>query len=113
MSEPAVASGRTAPGLDGLLEGTDLSKPDWWMTGRMPLLASPAKKSPRSSQGDRQWAVSASQPDLDGAFNRLKPTMARKYPFELDTFQKEAVVHLEQVCLASLGCSLQAHFISL
>ena len=65
----------------------------------MPLLASPAKKSPRPSQEDRQWAVSASLPDLDGAFSRLKPTMARKYPFELDTFQKEAVVHLEQVCL--------------
>ncbi|KAK9854771.1 hypothetical protein WJX84_006472 [Apatococcus fuscideae] len=93
---PASTSGRTTPGLDGLLEGADLSKPDWWMAGRMPLLTSPAKRSPRASQGDRQWAVSASLPDLDGAFNRLKPTMARKYPFELDTFQKEAVVHLEQ-----------------
>jgi len=28
-------------------------------------------------------------------FNELVPNMAHKYPFELDTFQKEAVYHLE------------------
>ncbi|KAK6463437.1 NUC185 domain-containing protein [Scheffersomyces coipomensis] len=29
-------------------------------------------------------------------FNELVPNMAREWPFELDTFQKEAVYHLEQ-----------------
>ena len=38
---------------------------------------------------------------------RLRPNMAHHFPFELDTFQKEAICHLEQVrtrqqrCLAS------------
>lgn len=30
-------------------------------------------------------------------FEALKPTMAKQYPFELDTFQKAAVLHLERV----------------
>ncbi|KAM9887147.1 hypothetical protein OXX79_013836, partial [Metschnikowia pulcherrima] len=29
-------------------------------------------------------------------FDDIVPNMARKWPFELDTFQKEAVYHLEQ-----------------
>ena len=29
-------------------------------------------------------------------FHELVPNMAREWPFELDTFQKEAVYHLEQ-----------------
>ena len=28
---------------------------------------------------------------------RLRPNMAHHFPFELDTFQKEAICHLEQV----------------
>lgn len=44
----------------------------------------------------RDWAHVV---DLDHKiedFNELVPNMARKWPFELDTFQKEAVFHLEQ-----------------
>ena len=32
----------------------------------------------------------------------LKPSLALHYPFELDTFQKEAIIHMEVV--ATIGC---------
>jgi len=32
---------------------------------------------------------------VEAAFSKLRPNLALHYPFELDTFQKEAVVHLE------------------
>lgn len=35
-------------------------------------------------------------PDLARAWADLRPRLAMQYPFELDTFQKEAVVHLER-----------------
>ena len=35
--------------------------------------------------------------DLDAEFERLRPNLAHHFAFELDRFQKEAVVHLEQV----------------
>ncbi|KZO92822.1 antiviral helicase [Calocera viscosa TUFC12733] len=43
----------------------------------------------------RDWAhvVDVNQQLIN--FNELVPDMARKYPFELDNFQKEAVYHLE------------------
>lgn len=43
----------------------------------------------------RDWAhvVDTSKPMSN--FHKLVPEMARKYPFELDTFQKQAVYHLE------------------
>ncbi|KAF2828567.1 antiviral helicase [Ophiobolus disseminans] len=48
-----------------------------------------------SRKGGRQWAHMV---DIDRDitnFRDLVPEMAREYPFELDTFQKEAVYHLE------------------
>jgi antiviral helicase SKI2 len=50
---------------------------------------------PSSRKGGRQWAHMV---DIDRDitnFKDLVPEMAREYPFELDTFQKEAVYHLE------------------
>jgi antiviral helicase SKI2 len=38
---------------------------------------------------------SAAIPDMASAFDRLRPALAKQYPFELDTFQKEAVIHME------------------
>lgn len=35
-------------------------------------------------------------PDLAAEWAALKPRLAHYFPFELDTFQKEAVWHLEQ-----------------
>ncbi|KAF2133431.1 antiviral helicase [Dothidotthia symphoricarpi CBS 119687] len=46
-------------------------------------------------KGGREWAHMV---DIDREitnFRDLVPEMAREYPFELDTFQKEAVYHLE------------------
>ncbi len=50
--------------------------------------------------------------DLGTEYEALRPTMAKTYPFELDTFQKEAVVHMEHVgiyfdsflCFPSFPC---------
>ncbi|EJU00146.1 antiviral helicase [Dacryopinax primogenitus] len=49
----------------------------------------------RTAAVKRDWAdvVDVNQQLLN--FHELVPDMARKYPFELDTFQKEAVYHLE------------------
>jgi antiviral helicase SKI2 len=49
----------------------------------------------RSRRGGKEWAHMV---DIDrdiSNFKELVPDMARKYAFELDTFQKEAVYHLE------------------
>ena len=35
---------------------------------------------------------------MAAAYERLQPHLAHTFPFELDTFQKEAVLLLEQVC---------------
>ena len=38
-------------------------------------------------------------PDVKGEFEQLRPAMAHSFPFELDAFQKEAILLLEQVRL--------------
>ena len=56
---------------------------------RAPLLAGAQKKV------GREWAhVVDVNKDIPN-FRELVPDMAREWPFELDTFQKEAVYHLE------------------
>lgn len=49
----------------------------------------------RSRRGGKEWAhmVDINRPITN--FRELVPDMAREWPFELDTFQKEAVYHLE------------------
>ena len=44
-----------------------------------------------------EWAVRGGVRDLDEDFERLRPNLAHRFNFELDRFQKEAIVHLEQV----------------
>ena len=41
--------------------------------------------------------MAGGMPDLEQRFRALKPRMAHRFPFELDAFQKEAIIHLEQV----------------
>ncbi|KAH9929726.1 antiviral helicase [Fomitopsis serialis] len=56
----------------------------------------PARKPVRRANiQKREWAheVDINKPMTN--FHELVPEMAHKYPFELDTFQKEAVYHLE------------------
>ncbi|ESK96232.1 dead deah box rna helicase [Moniliophthora roreri MCA 2997] len=54
------------------------------------------KRLERSSLQKRDWAhvIDVKTPLTN--FHELVPNMARKYPFELDTFQKHAVYHLEK-----------------
>ena len=49
----------------------------------------------RNKQGGREWAHMVDVNRDITNFNELVPDMARTWPFELDTFQKEAVYHLE------------------
>lgn len=48
-----------------------------------------------SRKGGRQWAHMVDVKREITNFHELVPNMARTWPFELDTFQKEAVYHLE------------------
>ncbi|KAI9802911.1 MAG: hypothetical protein M1825_002142 [Sarcosagium campestre] len=48
-----------------------------------------------AKRGGRQWAHMVDVNRDITNFNDLVPDMARDWPFELDTFQKEAVYHLE------------------
>lgn len=56
---------------------------------RSHLLAATAQK------GGREWAHVVDINKEISNFHDLVPDMAREWPFELDTFQKEAVYHLE------------------
>ena len=49
----------------------------------------------RARRGGREWAHMVDINRDISNFSELVPDMARTYPFELDTFQKEAVYHLE------------------
>ncbi|KAK4493906.1 hypothetical protein PRZ48_015091 [Zasmidium cellare] len=49
----------------------------------------------RNKQGGREWAHMVDVNRDITNFRELVPEMAREWPFELDTFQKEAVYHLE------------------
>ncbi|KAJ4349708.1 Antiviral helicase ski2 [Didymosphaeria variabile] len=48
-----------------------------------------------SKKGGKEWAHMVDVNREITNFHELVPDMAREYPFELDTFQKEAVYHLE------------------
>ena len=43
--------------------------------------------------------------NVHAEFERLRPGLAHHFPFELDGFQKEAVIHLEQVTIAAGNCT--------
>ena len=51
-----------------------------------------------TSSAKTQWAVRGAISNVNAEFERLRPDLAHSFPFELDAFQKEAVIHLEQVC---------------
>ena len=52
-------------------------------------------KAASSKRGGREWAHMVDVKREFTGFHDLVPDMARTWPFELDTFQKEAVYHLE------------------
>ena len=51
---------------------------------------------PTAPEEKREWAHVVDASKQMPNFNELVPYMAHKYPFELDTFQKQAIYHLEQ-----------------
>ena len=52
-------------------------------------------KTASAKRGSREWAHMVDVKRDFVEFHELVPDMARTWPFELDTFQKEAVYHLE------------------
>lgn len=63
-----------------------------------PLSHRSCKQAPASKRkiaGNLEFAVRGGIDDLPAAWAELTPRLAVTYPFELDTFQKEAVLHLE------------------
>ncbi|XP_031486566.1 DExH-box ATP-dependent RNA helicase DExH11 isoform X1 [Nymphaea colorata] len=47
-------------------------------------------------QGKEVWAVTGGSREISNRFYELVPDMALEFPFELDTFQKEAIYYLEK-----------------
>ncbi|XP_037087754.1 helicase SKI2W-like isoform X2 [Pollicipes pollicipes] len=62
----------------------------------VPVLGTTEAARPGRRLRSTKWAeeVDISRPIDD--FHRLVPNMAHKFPYELDTFQKQAVLHLER-----------------
>ncbi|RPD82148.1 antiviral helicase [Lentinus tigrinus ALCF2SS1-7] len=58
-------------------------------------VASARRQLRRANVQKRDWAHEVDVNKEMTNFHELVPEMAHKYPFELDTFQKEAVYHLE------------------
>lgn len=52
-------------------------------------------KDADSQQLKEVWAVRGNSESISDHFQELVPDMALEFPFELDTFQKEAIYHLE------------------
>ena len=63
---------------------------------RQPLRTNQAKSRKRPIVSKRDWAHVIDVNQKLSNFHELVPQMAHSFPFELDTFQKEAVYHLEQ-----------------
>lgn len=92
-----LTNGTTEPVLrNGMKADVDTSA----LPGQRFVPPSPATTSGREPQGKQHttaWAVRGGVKDLAGEFERLRPNLAHHFPFELDNFQKEAIVHLEKV----------------
>lgn len=74
-----------------------------------PLCCNQAPASKRKVAGNLEFAVRGGIDDLHAAWAELKPRLALTYPFELDTFQKEAVLHLENGRSVSAGHDTYLH----
>ncbi|KAK9802049.1 hypothetical protein WJX73_006832 [Symbiochloris irregularis] len=91
--EAAVEVAARAPALQrvqagGLLAGQDSSSSIQPET--------PNRKKRRAQGQKRQWAVQHPVKDVAAEFEKIRPSMALTFPFELDDFQKEAVCLLEE-----------------
>lgn len=57
------------------------------------------------------WVRKGSLPDVNGAFEALRPGLAMHFPFELDTFQKEAVVSQQFLAQLQQGINQNVCFV--
>ncbi|XVF68917.1 hypothetical protein PTKIN_Ptkin11bG0039600 [Pterospermum kingtungense] len=78
-----------------------LNGPDTGPSALDEVLSVEAEKLDEKSDGSGQqqkeaWAVTGSSEGIADKFNELVPDMAIEFPFELDTFQKEAIYYLEK-----------------
>lgn len=70
--------------IDQVLEGTlDIGS------------ALPSLKDAGKASEEKIWATREPIQDLDAAWKNIEPYLAKRYPFELDRFQKEAILHME------------------
>ena len=90
------SSGTATPSDELEEEETDLDDLEELLPVEFPSLAPHGQLLASSSRkGGKEWAhVVDVNKDIPN-FHELVPEMARTWPFELDTFQKEAVYHLE------------------
>ncbi|OIW30756.1 DSHCT domain-containing protein [Coniochaeta ligniaria NRRL 30616] len=83
-------------GAKDIEDNADYEDIDSILPVEFPALEPHGKLAPSAARkAGREWAhmvdISKDIPN----FNELVPDMAREWPFELDTFQKEAIYHLE------------------
>lgn len=102
QSDPpeALDNGVALPNTNGVLpedvEDDDDEEVDALLPVEFPALAPRnALAMARNKHGGREWAHMVDVNRDITNFGELVPEMARTWPFELDTFQKEAVYHLE------------------
>jgi antiviral helicase SKI2 len=94
--EPSIPNGK-AESLEGSDDENDSEEDiDALLPVEFPALAPHGQLAvSRSRRGGKEWAHMVDVNRDISNFRELVPDMAREYPFELDTFQKEAVYHLE------------------
>ena len=97
-----LQEGNGANGINGIEESGDSSETDGeddidsLLPVEFPALEPHGVLVPSSvRRGGREWAHMVDVNRGIPNFRELVPDMAREWPFELDTFQKEAVFHLE------------------
>ncbi|GAA5844741.1 hypothetical protein JCM5353_008355 [Sporobolomyces roseus] len=85
------SSGRQAPQLDSTIEELLPTR----KLAKAPTSTTTAVSRRRPVVAKKDWAhvVDVNREIMN--FRELVPDMAREYPFELDTFQKEAIYHME------------------
>lgn len=92
----ALSSGDATTGIDSEIEDKDLEDIDAILPVEFPSLEPRGNLAPASSRKvGKEWAHMVDVKKGIPNFQELVPEMARQWPFELDTFQKEAVYHLE------------------
>ena len=65
------------------------------VAGNISSSSSSSFKQLDSTKDRKTWAVRGTVKNLESRWKALQPGLAKRYPFELDIFQKEAIIHME------------------